>query len=202
MKLRTLLVVALLLPTLPACMVHSRIDLGPAYGPPAPSPTPGVQAQETALELVCDENCTKTEKAKIKLVQDKVNETLASACFQDYMTAPERRFNMLDGKSPWDVVQIMRRPAIMLVNYYSSLQFWVLGFEVGGESVVHLNRVAIAYHRFDICDEASIAVHEASHAKGFMHRGNSPDDYNQRTVPYTLNHAFDQGPGNGGCCKP
>lgn len=198
MKLRNpILAILLSLPST-SCMIHSHIQ----YGPPAPviqSPTPASQATGP-ITLVCDEKCTSTERKKLAEVERKLNETLMSPCLDEYLTSPDRKFNMLDG-SPFEMIKKMREPAVMLVNYFSSLQFWILGYEVGGESVVHLNRVALAYNGFDICEEASVAVHETSHAKGFMHRGNSPDDYNQRTVPYTLNHAFDKGPGNGGCCK-
>lgn len=199
MKLTRLLA---LLPTillLNSCMIHSRIDLGPPTPQASPSPSPQANAQGP-ITLVCDEKCTSTERKKIKEVEKKLNETLMSKCLEDYLFSSERSYNMLEG-SPKEMLEKMREPSIMLVNYYSGLNIFVLGYEVGGESVVHLNRLAVAYYGFDICDEASVAVHEASHAKGFMHKGNSPNSFNQKTVPYTLNHAFDKGPGNGGCCK-
>lgn len=199
MKLTRLLALLPTLLLLNSCMIQSRIQ----YGPPSPqaSPTPSPQVSDQGpITLVCDEKCTSSEKVKIKEIEKKVNETLMSKCLEEYLLSPERVFNMLEG-SPKEMLAKMREPAIMLVNYYSSLNVFVLGYEVGGEAVVHLNRIAVAYYGFDICDEASVAVHEASHAKGFLHRGNSPNAYNQKTVPYTLNHAFDKGPGNGGCCK-
>jgi len=192
-------------------MIHSSINV-PVPAPtstPSPTPTPSPSAtpaeQVKIITLICDERCTEVEKSKLIKVEAKLNETLASKCFEDFITDPKRKWNNLLGKTPWDIVTEMRRPQIMLVNYYSSIQFWVLGYEMGGESVVHLNRVAMAYHGFSICNEASVAAHETSHAKGFMHVGNSANSYNLLTPPYQINAAFDsidQNKGNGACCKP
>lgn len=203
MKLRKYLILVLL--AFPACMIHSSIHLSPPpSASPSISPSPSPSAIAKIITLICDEKCTETEKTKLAIVEKKLNDTLASKCFENYITAPERKFNNLLGKTPWDILNEMRQPQTMLVNYYSSLQFWVLGFEMGGESVVHLNRVAMAYHRFDICDEASVAAHETSHAKGFMHVGNSANAFNLLTPPYQINAAFDsknKSQSNGGCCE-
>jgi hypothetical protein len=186
-------------------MIHSSINLPAPAQSPTPSPSASPAEQAKIITLICDEKCTEAEKDKIKKVEAKLNETLASKCFEDYITDTARKFNNLQGKTPWDIVNEMRQPQTMLVNYYSSVEFWILGFEMGGESVVHLNRVAMAYHRFDICDEASVAAHETSHAKGFMHVGNSANAFNLLTPPYQINAAFDSTAkfaSNGGCCKP
>jgi hypothetical protein len=181
-------------------MINSHINTHPEPVPSA-TPSPTVAEQKKIITLICDEKCTAGEKIKLALVEKKLNDTLDSKCFEDYLTDPKRKFNNLQGKSPWDIVKEMREPQTMLVNYYGSIQFWVLGYEVGGEAVVHLNRVAIAYHHFDLCDEASVAAHETSHAKGFMHVGNAPTPFNLLTPPYMINAAFDSGEDKGGCCK-
>jgi len=190
--------VAFLAILLSSCVVNSRVNSPTIMGP---VPSPSASPEQKIITLICDEKCTEAEKDKLKKVEAKLNETLGSKCFEDYMTQEGRKYTHFKD-SPADIVKKMREPQTMLVNYYTSVMIWVLGYEVGGESVVHLNRLAVAYHGFNICDEASVAAHETSHAKGFMHLGNDPSkNDNIHSVPYQINAAFDSGPGKGGCCK-
>lgn len=188
--------VALLL-LLAGCVVNSKITVGQ---PPQASPTPS--EAKKIITLICDEKCSESEKTRLKQVERKLNETLASECFEEFIMMKGRPYRHLDGKTPKDILDEMRRPQTMLVNYYSDIAIWTLGYEVGGEPVVHLNRLAVAYYGFSLCDEASVAAHEVSHAKGFMHLGNDPNQHqNTLSAPYQINAAFDKGPGKGACCK-
>ena len=156
------------------------------------------------ITLVCDSDCTDSEKTKIKAIEAKLNETLNSQCFASYILAGGRVWREMHNDTPFSLLEKMRSKLVLMVSYFYSSAFWVLGFEQAGEPVVHLNRNSIARFRMSICQEASIAAHEASHALGFMHRGNSANDYNSwHTAPYIINHAFDSKLAdyrNGGCC--
>ena len=192
--------VALLAVMLSSCVVNSKISVSQGPGPAA-SPTP--QEAKKIITLICDEKCSDDEKERLKKVESKLNETLASDCFEEYILAHEKHLRHLPkAAKAKDIVKAMRTPQTMLVNYYSDMAVWVLGYEVGGEPVIHLNRLAVALYGFSICDQASVAAHEASHAKGFMHMGNDPDLFdNKNSAPYKINDAFDKGAMKGGCCK-
>jgi hypothetical protein len=156
------------------------------------------------ITLVCDERCSDAERLKLPLIERKLNETIQSQCFSDFLLAPGRPYNHMQGETPKSVLAKMQTPQVLLVNYFYH-SFWQLqGYEVAGESVVHINRNAIAVQSLGLCDEASIMAHEAAHAKGLNHRGNENNSFNNFTPPYQVNHAFDS-PAidwrNGGCCK-
>lgn len=192
--------VALLAVLLSGCVVNSKISVSQGLGP-TPSPTP--QESKKIITLICDEKCTPEEKDRLKQIEHKLNETLGSECFEQYILAHKNTLKHLpDGAKASDLVKSMRTPQTMLVNYYSDMAIWVLGYEVGGEPVVHLNRLAVTWYGFSVCDQASVAAHEVSHAKGWMHLGNDPREHdNLNSAPYKINDAFDSGAMKGGCCK-
>lgn len=155
------------------------------------------------ITLVCNESCSEAEKLKLPLLERKLNETLGSQCFEDFMTAKGRPYRMIGKYTPEDIVKKLRVPQVILVDYFYHFMFPVLGYDVAEQPVIHMNRNAIAIYNMDLCAEASVMAHEISHVKGFMHRGNENNDYNNLTVPYTINHAFDpkrEDYRNGGCC--
>ena len=176
------------------CVInHNRIVSQPLRAP----------SQPPTITLVCDEKCSDSERLKLKLIQDKLNATLNSQCFADYILAPGRPWNWMKGNTPADVLAKMRTPQILLVNYLYYFDWRLQGYEQSGEPVVHINRNAVAIENLSFCAEASIMAHEAAHAKGLMHRGNQNNEFNYSTPPYMVNHAFDPKADdyrNGGCC--
>jgi hypothetical protein len=159
---------------------------------------------EKGVTLVCDSKCTEAEKSRIKAIERKLNETINSKCFSDYLLAGGRKWHEMDKETPISLLVKMRSHMVLMVNYFYADEWWILGFEQAGEPVVHINRNSLARLSLGLCQEAAIAAHEASHAQGFMHRGNSPDDYNSwTTAPYIISHAFEsrsEDYRNGGCC--
>lgn len=153
--------------------------------------------------LVCDETCSDAEVEKLRLLEDKLNDTLRSQCFADFMLTPNRPWNWLEGRTPSDILSLMRKPRTVLVRYFFS-PFWGLeGYEVAEQAVVNINRLSVTVQRMSLCQEAAVIAHEIGHANGLNHRGNDPDEFNQWTPPYQINHAFEPRAldyRNGGCC--
>jgi hypothetical protein len=154
------------------------------------------------ITLICDEKCSEGERLRLAILETKLNETLGSQCFEDFITAKGRPYHMLN-ENPESVVKRMRTPQVILVNYFFHPAFGLAGFDVAEQPVIHMNRASIAAFGMDACAEASVMAHEIAHVKGFMHRGNENNEYNNSTVPYVINHAFDpkrEDYRNGGCC--
>jgi len=163
----------------------------------------GLSTYKKSIALVCDESCTDAEVERLKLLERKVNQTINGQCFKDFMLTPNRPWNHLEGKTPADVLEIMRAPKIVLVRYFTSVFYQLEGFEVAQQAVVHINRLAVTVRRMSLCREAAVIAHEIAHANGLNHRGNEPDAYNQLSPPYQVNHAFESRNEdflNGGCC--
>lgn len=179
--------------TLTACVIKQERIIQQAYSEP----------KKKLVQLVCDENCTDSERARIPLLEKKINDTLGSKCFADFILTPNRPWNYLEGKRPSEVLNVMRQPQILLVSYFYHPIWQLEGYEVAGQAVVHLNRNSIAHQNMSLCTEASLIAHEVAHAKGLNHRGNNHDDFNDLTPPYQVNHAFEDKTENylnGGCC--
>lgn len=162
----------------------------------------GKAEKRKIITLVCNESCTEGEVARLSILEEKLNETLGSQCFEDFITAKGRPYHMLKS-DPAGIVKTMRSPQVILVNYFFHPVYTLAGFDVAEQPVIHMNRAAIAVYGMDACQEASVMAHEIAHVKGFMHRGNDNNEYNNSTVPYVINHAFDkkrEDYRNGGCC--
>ena len=181
-----------LLLILSGCVVNNhKVTQGP-YNP-----------EPKVYTLVCDETCTDADTERLKLLEDKINRTIRSQCFADFMLTPNRPWNFLEGRKPRDVLEKMREPRTVLVRYFFS-PFWRLqGYDVAEQAVVNINRASVTVQRMNLCAEAAVIAHEIAHANGFNHRGNDPDEFNQFTPPYQVNHAFEprrEDYRNGGCC--
>jgi hypothetical protein len=153
--------------------------------------------------LVCDESCTDAEAERLKLLERKINQTINSECFSDFILTPNRPWNHLEGKTPVEILQIMRSKKIVLVRYFTSVHYRIEGYEVAEQAVVNINRLSVTIQNMNLCREASLIAHEISHANGLNHRGNEPDAYNQLSPPYQVNHAFEprkENYLNGRCC--
>lgn len=155
------------------------------------------------IRLVCSESCTDAEAERLPLLEAKINSTLGSECFEKFILTPNRPWNHLEGKTPKDVLEAMRTPKTIMVHYFTSLYFRLEGFDVSEQAVIHINRLSVTIQRMPLCQEAAVMAHEIAHANGFNHRGNDPDEFNQLTPPYQVNHSFEplgEDYRNGGCC--
>lgn len=170
---------------------------------PHKPPVNASQGAPKGITLMCAHDCTDGEKSKIKAIEDKLNKTIRSQCFADYIRA-RRTWNLMKRETPETLLRKLREPITLVVRYFYDPAWWVYGYETAGDPVVHLNRNSIARQSLNLCAEASIAAHEAAHVLGFMHRGNVYDEFNSwTTAPYIVNHAFDprsEDFRNGGCC--
>lgn len=163
----------------------------------------GLGKPRQSIILVCDESCTDAEAERLKLLEAKINQTVNGQCFRDFVLTPNRPWRHLEGRRPQDVLEIMLRPKIVLVRYFTSIYYQLEGFEVAEQAVVNINRLAVTLRGMSLCEEAAVIAHEIAHANGLNHRGNEPDAYNQLSPPYQVNHAFEprnEDYLNGGCC--
>jgi len=167
---------------------------------PSPVAKPDVGVITKIISLKCNETCTDSERKELPGIEDAMNETLASKCFEDYIKSPGRRLDYTKD-TPDQIVKKMRIPTELTLDYYYQRSA-ALGYESADDfSVIHFNRRNLG--GWTKCDKASLGAHELSHSKGYFHMGNraSPNYY---SVPYQINHAFDQksyDDYNGGCCK-
>lgn len=155
------------------------------------------------IALICDESCTDAEVERLKLLERKLNQTINGQCFADFILTPNRPWNYLEGKTPVDVLKIMRSQKVILVRYFTSPFYQLEGYDVAEQAVVHINRLSITVQKMSLCREAAVIAHEIAHSNGLNHRGNEPDDFNQLSPPYQVNHAFEPRADdylNGGCC--
>lgn len=167
----------------------------------SPTPNGGGVTTGKIITLKCDDTCTTQERNELPAIEKAMNDTLNSQCFTDYFKSSGKRFDNANGVSVDKMLEKLRTPTALTLNYYS--QFGkALGYESADDfSVIHFNRRNLG--GWTICDKASLGAHEFSHTKGFFHIGNraSPNYY---SIPYQLNHAFDPksyDSYNGGCCK-
>ena len=163
-----------------------------------PTATPHVAIEVGAVintvSLKCDDTCNKSQQDALPAIEAKINQTLSGDCFKTYFLSPERQFKNTLGLTPTQIVEKLRTPIKLTVNYYYKRLTKALGYEDATDfSIIHINGSKVG--DWSTCDMASLAAHEMSHSFGFFHDGNSPSN-NQNSVPYEVNHAFDNG-----CCK-
>ena len=155
------------------------------------------------IRLVCDESCTDAEAERLPALEAKLNATLGSECFRDFILTPNRPWTHLEDRTPQDVLELMLKPKVILVRYFTNLAYNIQGYEVAEQAVININRLSVTIRRMNLCREAAVMAHEIAHANGLHHKGNEPDEYNQLSPPYQINHAFEPRAEdylNGGCC--
>lgn len=169
-----------------------------------PSPPPTVSAPSLPTKVItlsCDDTCHSDERAQIPALENAINQTLLSSCFENYFKTPGKRLDNTNGLTPDRIVAKLREPASMTVNYFEKHFSREEGYESADDfSVIHMNRVFTS--TWDLCYIASLAAHEFSHTKGFFHNGNLAAP-NYFTIPYMINHAFEPKEDddyNGQCC--
>lgn len=155
----------------------------PTVEAPAPTPTPAVQVK--GIEFTC-EDCDPQEKVKILASVKKANEVVQGKCFGEFFLKWDPIH--LDGRTPVEALAHIRGANLSVpVHYYYSAKK-VVGYRSPPAPDIYLNR---KYHKYyGVCDTASSATHEWSHTLGYGHPYYATPTRG-RTVPYTINHAFD-----------
>ena len=169
------------------------------------TPTPAIAVDpaqpKKIITLKCDSTCTAAERAELPAIEAAMNKTLASQCLMDYFMQPGKRLDNTNNLSPLQIVEQLRIPTALTLNYYYSKWTAALGYESADDfTVIHFNRAKLG--GWSACEKASLGAHEFSHTKKFFHNGNkaAPNYY---TIPYQVNHAFEPKSDdayNGGCC--
>lgn len=153
------------------------------------------------ITLKCDSTCTDSEKKEVVKIEKAMNQVLNSDCLKQYITDPTRRLDNTNNLSRDKILEKLKTPTALTLNYYYNRYTKALGYESASDySVMHFNRAKL--YGWSVCDKASLGLHEFSHTKGFYHNGNLADP-NYYTVPYQLNHATESkeyDSYNGGCC--
>jgi len=136
-------------------------------------PSKVIEVLKPETEIIVDAvNVTKftgfydSEIAKAKKYIPKMNETIASKCFEDFMV--NRKLIKTNGLSRIEVVNKLRtsRVDIELITYYKRFSK-VAGYTYPGVNKIWLHR---KYHKgASLCSEASNLFHETSHKFGFGH---------------------------------
>lgn len=136
------------------------------------------------------ENCTFIQKKFLGEAVVKVNETIESACFAQFMN--ERKLNMTNEKSNAEVVKSLLEANVVvdIRTYYTFKR--VLGYTIPGKNKIWINRKYML--SWNQCDLASLLGHESSHKIGYGHGYYHTKD-RPFTVPYSINAAFKV------CCK-
>lgn len=148
------------------------------------------QAQGAYLEVSKCENCTFVQNKFLGEAVVKVNETIESACFADFIK--NRQMIMTNEKSNTEVVQslLAAKVVVDIRTYYTMKR--VLGYTIPGKNKIWINRKYML--TWNQCDLASLLGHESSHKIGYGHSYYATKE-RPFSVPYSINAAFKQ------CCK-
>ncbi len=151
---------------------------------------------ETVKKIGFDcKTCKSKELIKIKKAEVKANEIVQSKCFKDFMI----NWGLIwtnNKTAPQVVVHIQNANLTVPVHYYYG-NCNIVGYRQPPKPDIYFNRCSHDQYKdtpWGICQTASNAVHEWSHALGYDHSFNKT--YNRgKTVPYAINQAFNK------CCN-
>lgn len=137
------------------------------------------------VNVLSTKGFTDKEKLKLEKYIPVMNNTIASKCFEDFMS--NRNVHTTNGKSIKQVVADLRtkKVDINLVTYYKNNR--TKGYTYPNSTTIWLNR---KFHKgASYCSEASNLAHELSHKIGYGHsfKASRSRPY---TVPYSINAAF------------
>ena len=158
--------------------------------PPKPKPAvienPIEVSSETPMLIIgkCT-NCTPAELEFIRKAEGKMNETVASQCFQKQLSGlPLIQTN---GLTPSQVAESLVHAGVRIDTEMYRTNKRVLGYTLPSAKKVWINRRYML--EWNVCDLGSLLAHEASHKIGYKH------DYQatkrrSNSVPYSINFAF------------
>lgn len=133
----------------------------------------------------CD-NCSVAQFDKIKASAAKVNEVVSSQCFKDSLS--RMPLIQTNGKTPAEVVEFLIHAGVKVDTKMYFTYKRVLGYTLPSVQKIWINsRYAL---KWDVCDMASLLVHEGLHKAGFKH-GYQNTPTRKYSVPYSANRAMD-----------
>lgn len=141
------------------------------------------------ITFTAKENIDKLKQAEIK-----VNETIQSTCFNDFLTQPKFRSKLVqtNGLSRSQVVEKIKSTTLTVPVVYYFKNNSVIGYRQPPFNTIYLNK---KYHdKYSACSSAANLAHEASHVLGFTHDFKATKR-RPFSVPYSISHAFSF------CCK-
>lgn len=155
---------------------------------------------------------SKWEQSKIAKAAIKVNETVGSQCFYDFMS--KRALISTNGKTPVQVVEHLRsiKEPVKVKMYSRCMRFNVfrcpaptsaVAYRQPPEKIINLNRVAFN-SRVSDCKWASTMAHEGlGHALGNYGHTFEWTAIRDFTVPYSLGGSVKKNGGDAftNCCK-
>lgn len=186
--MRTILLALLL--SLPA---HGMSRGAPAPTPSAtpssiasPGPSPSVMpAGPGHIGFSCVE-CNAEEKIKVAAAELRANKVVQAPCFEKFMLG----WGLLwtNDKTPAQVVAEIRAARLTVPVHYYYENSSTVGYRNTDKPDLYFNR---RFHVFyDVNETASNGAHEWSHVLGYDHPVRRKS-WRGRTVPYAINHAFE-----------
>lgn len=130
-------------------------------------------------------------KNKILAAQVKVNDTIKSQCFKDFIMK-RSRLEQTNGKTRDQVIEDIRSQSVSInVNTYRKNN-GVIGFRQPPSKDININKYF--HDQYFACSSAANLAHESSHVIGYTHdfKLTKRRPY---SVPYTISSAFNV------CCK-
>lgn len=171
-------------------------SLAGGKAPPAPSPTPVPTLAPTPTPIPSPAttgyfhylpvNATQTQIAQLQAAELKVNQTIQTQCFRDFMV--KRALIQTNGKTNTQVVDHLQGVKLDLPSHFYYDRFSrVVGYRQPPKPDLHFNTKFWA--GATSCNRASNMAHEGSHTAGYGH------DYKASTrrpysVPYSINMGF------------
>lgn len=170
----------------------SLSDPDPVTLPLSP-PSDSAKATGSVIFTV-DGTATANERALISQASDKVRETVASQCFQDFIS--KRPMIQTNGKTPSEVASHVRSlTGIITVSMYYKRWSSAVAYRQPPEMKINLNRSFFTPLKTP-CEWASTMAHEGlGHALGSYEHSFKPTKDRDLSVPYSMNRAFEF------CCK-
>ena len=149
-----------------------------------------VEPNNELLEVIKFNNFYKSEISRFWLYNKKMNNTVNSQCFSDFIK--NRKLIQTNGNSNEEVLKILRgkKPKLEFTMYYSLKR--VVGYTYPNVNKIWFNRRL--HKNFSLCKSASNLGHEISHKLGFGHDFNATQR-RPYSVPYSINAGFTA------CCK-
>lgn len=171
------------------------VSVSPKASPsPIASPAPKPTGLVNNIGLTCTSSCTTAERIQLAEAAVVANQIVHGACFEKFM----RTWGLVD---EWNtplkadpVIKKLRTTVLTVpVRYYYERSNTV-GYRQPPSNQINFNRRFHDY--YTVCDTASNATHEWSHADplSFGHPFDKTS-WRGHTVPYAINNAFDA------CCE-
>jgi len=139
-----------------------------------------------------DSSHTKREKRDVEAAENKVNETIWTKCFSDYvLTSDLVQTNGLDNEGVLNTV--LSGSGEFPVHMYRGPKY-VVGYHTPGDPTIYTNRRNQIHREGWPCLKGANFLHETMHEFGFDH-DYEPTARRPFSVPYQVQHGIER------CCR-